>query len=135
MFAITKGLTTTKFFPHRVRSSPQSAIRAKLLELGVRYDEELPDYILVMVVNKKSRQQMHDDLNLFLESCTTPFVDWLHDQVLKKLQKVTVAKKKSLREFVPTVVVKQEEERKKKKTTTSFLEDRSSCDSNAGKVF
>lgn len=123
MFAITKGLTTTKFFPHRVRSSPQSAIRAKLLELGVRYDEELPDYILVMVVNKKSRQQMHDDLNLFLESCTTPFVDWLHDQVLKKLQKVTVAKKKSLREFVPTVVVKQEEERKKKKTTTSFLED------------
>lgn len=101
----------------------QSAIRAKLLELGVRYDEELPDYILVMVVNKKSRQQMHDDLHLFLESCTTPFVDWLHDQVLKKLQKVTVAKKKS-REFVPTVVVKQEEERKKKKlSTTSFLED------------
>ncbi|CAD1477683.1 unnamed protein product [Heterotrigona itama] len=102
----------------------QSAIRAKLLELGIRYDEELPDYILVMVVNKKSRQQMHEDLYLFLENCTTPFVDWLHDQVLKKLQKVTIAKKRSLREFVPTVVVKQEEERKKKKTsTTSFLED------------
>lgn len=102
----------------------QSAIRAKLNELGVRYDEELPDYILVMVVNKKSRQQMHDDLNLFLEDCTTIFVDWLHDQVLKKLQKVTVAKKKSSREFVPTVVVKQEEERKKRKiSATSFLED------------
>lgn len=102
----------------------QSAIRAKLMELGVRYDEELPDYILVMVVNKKSRQQMHDDLNLFLEDCTTVFVDWLHDQVLKKLQKVTVAKKKSSREFVPTVVVKQEEERKKRKiSATSFLED------------
>lgn len=93
------------------------------MELGVRYDEELPDYILVMVVNKKSRQQMHDDLNLFLEDCTTIFVDWLHDQVLKKLQKVTVAKKKSSREFVPTVIVKQEEERKKKKSATSFLED------------
>lgn len=94
------------------------------MELGVRYDEELPDYILVMVVNKKSRQQMHDDLNLFLEDCTTVFVDWLHDQVLKKLQKVTVAKKKSSREFVPTVVVKQEEERKKRKIlATSFLED------------
>lgn len=102
----------------------QSAIRAKLMELGVRYDEELPDYILVMVVNKKSRQQMHDDLNLFLEDCTTVFVDWLHDQVLKKLQKVTVAKKKSSREFVPTVIVKQEEERKKRKiSATSFLED------------
>lgn len=109
-----------------VTNQLRSAIRAKLLELGVRYDEELPDYILVMVVNKKSRQQMHEDLYLFLENCTTPFVDWLHDQVLKKLQKVTVAKKKSLREFVPTVVVKQEEERKKKKvSTTSFLEDQS----------
>lgn len=107
-----------------VTNQLRSAIRAKLLELGIRYDEELPDYILVMVVNKKSRQQMHEDLYLFLENCTTPFVDWLHDQVLKKLQKVTVAKKRSLREFVPTVVVKQEEERKKKKTsTTSFLED------------
>lgn len=94
------------------------------MELGVRYDEELPDYILVMVVNKKSRQQMHDDLNLFLEDCTTTFVDWLHDQVLKKLQKVTIAKKKSSREFVPTVVVKQEEERKKKKISAiTFLED------------
>jgi hypothetical protein len=94
------------------------------MELGVRYDEELPDYILVMVVNKKSRQQMHDDLNLFLEDCTTAFVDWLHDQVLKKLQKVTVAKKKSSREFVPTVVVKQEGEKKKRKiSATSFLDD------------
>ncbi|XP_014473742.1 PREDICTED: zinc finger CCCH domain-containing protein 14 isoform X2 [Dinoponera quadriceps] len=107
-----------------VTNQLRSAIRAKLMELGVRYDEELPDYILVMVVNKKSRQQMHDDLNLFLEDCTTIFVDWLHDQVLKKLQKVTVAKKKSSREFVPTVVVKQEEERKKRKiSATSFLED------------
>ncbi|KAF7996463.1 hypothetical protein HCN44_002095 [Aphidius gifuensis] len=98
-----------------VTNQLRSAIRAKLLELGVRYDEELPDYILVMVVNKKSRQQMHEDLHLFLDESTTPFVDWLHDQVLKKLQKVSVAKKKSTREFVPTVVVKQEEERKKKK--------------------
>lgn len=101
----------------------QSAIRAKLLELGVRYDEELPDYILVMVVNKKSRQQMHEDLHLFLEDNTAPFVDWLHDQVLKKLQKVTVAKKKATREFVPSVIIKQEEERKNRKTATSFLED------------
>lgn len=94
------------------------------MELGVRYDEELPDYILVMVVNKKTRQQMYEDLCLFLEDSTSPFVDWLHDQVLKKLQKVTVAKKKSSRDLVPTVIVKQEEERKKKKSCpTSFLED------------
>ncbi|XP_015587837.1 zinc finger CCCH domain-containing protein 14 [Cephus cinctus] len=107
-----------------VTNQLRSAIRAKLLELGVRYDEELPDYILVMVVNKKSRQQMHEDLHLFLEDSTTPFVEWLHDQVLKKLQKVTVAKKKTTREFVPTVVVKQEEERRKRKSSaTTFLDD------------
>ncbi|XP_066601244.1 zinc finger CCCH domain-containing protein 14 isoform X2 [Prorops nasuta] len=107
-----------------VTNQLRSAIRAKLIELGVRYDEELPDYILVMVVNKKSRQQMHEDLNLFLENSTTIFVDWLHDQVLKKLQKVTVAKKKVSKELVPTVIVKQEEEKRKRKTsTTSFLED------------
>lgn len=107
-----------------VTNQLRSAIRAKLLELGVRYDEELPDYILVMVVNKKTRQQMYEDLCLFLEESTSPFVDWLHDQVLKKLQKVTVAKKKSSRDLVPTVIVKQEEERKKKKSCpTSFLED------------
>lgn len=76
-----------------------------------------------MVVNKKSRQQMHEDLHLFLENNTAPFVDWLHDQVLKKLQKVTIAKKKVSREFVPAVIIKQEEQRKKNKTTTSFLED------------
>ncbi|XP_020287077.1 zinc finger CCCH domain-containing protein 14 [Pseudomyrmex gracilis] len=108
---------------HGITNQLRSAIRAKLKELKVRYDEELPDYILVMVANKKTRQQMHDDLNLFLEDCTTEFVEWLHDQVLKKLQKVTVAKKKS-RELVPMVVVKQEEERKKRKVSaTSFLED------------
>ncbi|XP_018401746.1 PREDICTED: zinc finger CCCH domain-containing protein 14 [Cyphomyrmex costatus] len=119
-----------------VTNQLRSAIRAKLMELGVHYDEELPDYILVMVVNKKSRQQMHHDLNLFLEDCTTIFVDWLHDQVLKKLQKVTVAKKKSSREFVPTVVVKQEEERKKKKIlATSFLEDQAVEQSSAVEKF
>ena len=68
-----------------------------------------------MVVNKKSRQQMNEDLNLFLEESTEPFVNWLHDQVLKKLQKVTVAKKKNNKEIVPTAVVKKEEDRKKPK--------------------
>lgn len=90
-----------------------------MLELGVRYDEELPDYILVMVVNKKSRQQMNEDLNLFLEDSTEPFVNWLHDQVLKKLQKVTVAKKKSSKEIAATAVVKKEEDEQ----TTVKVED------------
>lgn len=65
-----------------------------------------------MVVNKKSRKQMHEDLYLFLDESTSPFVDWLHDQVLKKLQKVSIAKKKPTGEFVPTAI-KHEEKKKK----------------------
>ncbi|KDR21692.1 Zinc finger CCCH domain-containing protein 14 [Zootermopsis nevadensis] len=68
----------------------RSAIKAKLMELGVYVDEELPDYIMVMVANKRSREQMDDDLQLFLGSNTEEFTGWLH-QVLQKLQEVTVA--------------------------------------------
>ncbi|KAH9633613.1 hypothetical protein HF086_014581 [Spodoptera exigua] len=68
----------------------RSAIKAKLTELGCYVDDELPDYVMVMVANKRTRAQMEDDLQLFLGDNTELFVNWLH-QVLKKLQKVTVA--------------------------------------------
>lgn len=68
----------------------QSAVKAKLIELGTGYiDDELPDYVMIMVANKRSKQQMTEDLNLFLGSNTDPFVGWLH-QVLQKLQEVTL---------------------------------------------
>lgn len=52
-------------------------------------DDELPDYIMVMVANKRSKSQMNEDLQLFLNTKTSTFVDWLHI-VLKKLKEVTV---------------------------------------------
>lgn len=52
-------------------------------------DEELPDYIMVMVANRRTKSQMNEDLNLFLASKTPTFVNWLHI-VLKKLKEVTV---------------------------------------------
>lgn len=70
-------------------------------------DDELPDYVMIMVANKRSKQQMLTDLNLFLGSNTgkqiftisngfdlldvilESFVTWLH-QVLQKLQEVTL---------------------------------------------
>ncbi|XP_050344088.1 zinc finger CCCH domain-containing protein 14 [Nymphalis io] len=67
----------------------RSAIKAKLTELGCYVDDELPDYVMVMVANKRTRAQMEDDLQLFLGDNTEMFVNWLH-QVLKKLQEVTV---------------------------------------------
>ncbi|XP_078590203.1 zinc finger CCCH domain-containing protein 14-like isoform X2 [Branchiostoma floridae x Branchiostoma japonicum] len=69
---------------HKIRS----AIKAKLVDLGAYVDDELPDYIMVMVANKKSQAQMTDDLSLFLANNTEKFTAWLHG-VLSKLQNAT----------------------------------------------
>ncbi|KAM9229035.1 LOW QUALITY PROTEIN: zinc finger CCCH domain-containing protein 14-like [Dugong dugon] len=65
-----------------------SASKGKLQELGAYVDEELPDYIMVMVANKKSQDQMTEDLSLFLENNTVRFTVSLHG-VLDKLHSVT----------------------------------------------
>ncbi|XP_075700491.1 zinc finger CCCH domain-containing protein 14 isoform X3 [Rhinoderma darwinii] len=66
----------------------RTAIKGKLQELGAYVDEELPDYIMVMVANKKSQDQMTDDLSLFLGNNTGRFTTWLQG-VLDKLRTVT----------------------------------------------
>lgn len=66
----------------------RSAIKAKLVELGAYVDEELPDYIMVMVANKKSQSQMTEDLGLFLGTNTEKFTLWLHG-LIAKLQSIT----------------------------------------------
>ncbi|XP_005101618.1 zinc finger CCCH domain-containing protein 14 [Aplysia californica] len=65
----------------------RSAIKAKLMELGCYVDDELPDYIMVMVANKKTRAQMSGDLSLFLGTNTDTFTEWLHG-LLVKLQAI-----------------------------------------------
>lgn len=40
-------------------------------------DEELPDYVMIMVANKKSYEQMTRDLQLFLQENTESFTKWL----------------------------------------------------------
>ncbi|VEN48355.1 unnamed protein product [Callosobruchus maculatus] len=102
----------------------RSAIKAKLLELSCYVDDELPDYIMVMVANKRTKSQMNEDLHLFLSDKTETFVEWLHI-VLKKLKEVTVtnpevykrvAKRKS--DHLDTNVKK---EKKNKKSTNIAL--------------
>ncbi|KAH3852334.1 zinc finger CCCH domain-containing protein 14-like isoform X3 [Dreissena polymorpha] len=72
----------------------RSAIKAKLIELGAYVDDELPDYIMVMVANKKTQRQMTDDLSLFLSSNTEKFTSWLHG-LLKKLQSINTGEPSS----------------------------------------
>ncbi|XP_021168184.2 zinc finger CCCH domain-containing protein 14 isoform X1 [Fundulus heteroclitus] len=67
----------------------RAAIKGKLQELGAYIDEELPDYIMVMVANKKTSQQMTEDLSLFLGNNTIKFTTWLQG-VLEKLRTVAV---------------------------------------------
>ena len=65
-------------------------------ELGAYVDDELPDYIMVLVANKKTQEQMKDDLSLFLHNHADVFTDWLQD-ILNKLKQVatTGGKKKA----------------------------------------
>ncbi|CAD5224831.1 unnamed protein product [Bursaphelenchus okinawaensis] len=62
------------------------AIKAKINELGVDADDELPDYVMVLAANKKDKKLMRDDLNIFLGKSTTTFVDWLFD-AFERIQK------------------------------------------------
>ncbi|CAH8513046.1 unnamed protein product [Schistosoma bovis] len=60
-------------------------VTEKLKTLGAFIDDELPDYIMVMVANKKSESAMAKDLQLFLGEHTNKFTEWLH-QTLENLK-------------------------------------------------
>ncbi|XP_034662574.1 zinc finger CCCH domain-containing protein 14 [Drosophila subobscura] len=103
----------------------RSAVKAKLLELGTGgssgfIDDELPDYVMVMVANKRTKQQMAAELNLFLGDQTDLFVTWLHE-VLQKLQEVTLptasasSKKRKSRQLEAPSKSKEKDKRHSKK--------------------
>ena len=50
------------------------SIILKLLLLSA--DDELPEYIMVMIANKRTKEQMVSDLNLFLSDEAEKFVSW-----------------------------------------------------------
>lgn len=56
-------------------------------------DSELPDYMMVLIKNKKSKEDMTNDLNIFLGDHTADFTDWLYD-VWKKLEEAVTTKGK-----------------------------------------
>jgi len=57
----------------------KKAIVKKLTEMDKLDDGELPDYILVMVNNRRDKRDMEHDLNLFLGDDTQKFINWLFD--------------------------------------------------------
>lgn len=71
------------------------AITVKLKELDAFIDDELPDYIMIMVANKKSREQMTEALGLFLGENTETFTNWLHN-LLDTLRKASTEYKNGM---------------------------------------
>ncbi|XP_035283931.1 zinc finger CCCH domain-containing protein 14-like isoform X8 [Anguilla anguilla] len=67
----------------------RAAIKRKLQELGPCVEEELTDYIMVLVANKKNSHQMAEDLSLFLGRNSVKFTLWLHG-VLEKLDSMAI---------------------------------------------
>uniref|UniRef100_A0A8C5VLN8 Zinc finger CCCH domain-containing protein 14 n=1 Tax=Microcebus murinus TaxID=30608 RepID=A0A8C5VLN8_MICMU len=61
----------------------RSAIKGKLQELGAYVDEELPDYIMVMVANKKKSGPNDRGLSLFLGNNTIRFTVWYVSEYLR----------------------------------------------------
>ena len=54
-------------------------------------DAELPEYVMILVANKKTKDQLNDDLRLFLGEKTNTFTSWLV-AVLYKLEQATSGK-------------------------------------------
>merc|ERR1712226_1310451 len=113
-----------------VSAKIRAAIKAKLIELEAYVDDELPDYIMVMVANNRTRAQMEDDLGLFLNNNTAAFTNWLH-AVLEKLKKVTleevskkdVKKKKAKKTSDKLINKKPKDEKVKIKKTSRSSRD------------
>ena len=69
---------------------PAFRLLSSLLAPSCSPDNELPDYIMVMLANKKTFHQINNDLQLFLGSNTNHFTEWLQkatanpDTVVKK---------------------------------------------------
>lgn len=62
-----------------VTNKIRSAIKHKLAEISDFVDDELPEYIMILVANQRSKSQIEKDLSLFLRNDTVNFTNWLWD--------------------------------------------------------
>merc|ERR1711970_1245410 len=68
-----------------ISSIIRSSIKKKLGEMGEEIDDELPDYVLLMIANRKTRSQINSELKLFLgDFAADSLCTWLF-KILDKL--------------------------------------------------
>ena len=69
-----------------INNKIKGAIIKQLQTVGCYVDDELPQYIMVMVANNRiqtDREEMVEGLNLFLNDEADEFVSWLSDLLVK----------------------------------------------------
>jgi len=117
----------------KISAKIRLAIKTKLIKLKAYVDDELPDYIMVMLTNHRTKTQIEKGLSLFLKNKTTAFTNWLF-AVIERLKKVTfeeVAKKEVKKMKVSEKPVKKGKEAKEKSGKYSGRLERSSATSGA----
>ena len=68
-----------------ISSIVRQSITTKLRELNGDIDDEVPDYILLMIGNKRTRSEIRGELSLFMSDDDTElFCSWLF-KILDKL--------------------------------------------------
>lgn len=68
-----------------VTNKIRTAIKEKLSEISDFVDDELPEYIMILVANQRSKAQIEKDLSLFLRNDSVIFTNWLW-QLLSNLK-------------------------------------------------
>lgn len=65
--------------------SLQGAVKTKLVDIGAYVDDQLSEYVMIMITNKKTEKQMTEDLELFLGGLeqAEEFSSWLHGLIKK----------------------------------------------------
>jgi len=75
----------------KISSVLKTAVKDKLAQMDCLIDDDLPNYIMIMMANRKSKKEMTEALHLFLNERTNDFTTWLYqmlDSIRKRREKI-----------------------------------------------
>lgn len=75
----------------KISSVLKTAVKDKLAQMECLIDDDLPNYIMIMMANRKSKKEMTEALHLFLNERTNEFTTWLYqmlDSIRKRREKI-----------------------------------------------
>merc|ERR1712194_417745 len=72
----------------------KTAVKEKLASMDCLIDDDLPNYIMIMMANRKTKKEMTEALTLFLNDRTEEFTTWLY-QMLDNIRKRREKQKES----------------------------------------